>query len=281
MSNTEAFLIWGSIYLYTISTLLLLVAFVFNKERLLNIVVYLLVPAFIAHTAVFIMRWNMTGYFPANGKYENGLSGGWFAILLTLYLFFRRKGLRGVALVSVPFTLLFLGYGIMVNPGGQPHAASLKSSWLIIHVLFAQLSYGAYLVASGLGLVYVLKDNKTRKGLENRFYNLFPALPLIDEFMFKFVILGFIADAIMIAAGAIWAKELWGAYWGWDPVEVWSLISWLIYGITIHLRVALGWRGRRLAWILIFAILGVITAYWGVDFVVEGTQHVSGIRSRG
>jgi ABC-type transport system involved in cytochrome c biogenesis permease subunit len=81
----------------------------------------------------------------------------------------------------------------------------------------------------------------------------------------------------MIAAGSIWAKELWGAYWGWDPVEVWSLVSWLVYGLTIHLRVTLGWRGRRLAWIIIFAIVTVLITYWGVDFFVQGSHRMFGV----
>lgn len=280
VGTAESILIWSSIYAYAVISVMLLIAFIFNKERLLNAVLYILAPAFLMHTIVFIMRWIMTGYFPANGEYENGITGGWFAVLLTLGLFIRKKGLRGAGLVTVPATLLFLGYGIMKNPGGQPLAASMKSSWLIIHVLFAQLAYGAYVVASGLGLVYILKDNRGRKGRESSFYNKFPALPLIDEIMFKFVVFGFIADAVMIAAGSIWAKDLWGSYWGWDPVEVWSLVSWLIYGLTIHLRVTLGWRGRRLAWILIFAILGIIITYWGVDVVFKSTQHAIGVTSR-
>jgi cytochrome c-type biogenesis protein CcsB len=278
MTTGESVLIWGAIYLYTAITIMLLTAFIFNKERLLDRIVYLLVPAFVAHTIVFILRWSMTGYFPANGDYENGITSGWFAIALTLWLFLRRKGLRGAGLVTVPITLLVLGYGIMINPGGQPLAASLKSTWLIIHVLFAQLAFGAYAVASGLGLVYILKENAAKKGVDSALYNRFPVLPVIDEVMFKFTIFGFITDAIMIAAGSIWAKDLWGSYWSWDPVEVWSLVAWLIYGLTIHLRVTLGWRGRRLAWILIFAILGIIISYWGVDIVVQNTLHAFGVR---
>jgi len=57
------------------------------------------------------------------------------------------------------------------------------------------------------------------------------------------------------------------------PVEVWSLLSWMIYGLTIHLRVTLGWRGRRLAWIFVFAVLGIIITYWGVDAIVKTGQH--------
>jgi ABC-type transport system involved in cytochrome c biogenesis permease subunit len=130
-----------------------------------------------------------------------------------------------------------------------------------------------------MGLVYVLKDNKRRKGIESGFYEKFPRLEVIDENMFKFVVYGFIADAIMIVAGAIWAKDLWGSYWGWDPVEVWSLISWLLYGLAIHLRVTLGWRGRRLAWLMIFLISTVIITYWGINAVVEQSRHIFGVKS--
>lgn len=278
MTWIEPILAWGTIYLYAVCSVLLLTAFIFNKERLLDLVRYIMIPAFAAHTAVFIMRWARTGYFPANGEFENAITGGWFAILLTMFVFFRRKGLAGLSLVTVPVTLLFLGYGIMKHPDVLPHAASLKSSWLIIHVAFAQIAFGAYLVASGFGAVYLLKDNKERKGQTSQLYERLPRLSVLEELMFKFVVYGFIADGIMIAAGSIWAKDLWGSYWSWDPVEVWSLSSWLLYGLTIHLRVQLGWRGRRLAWIYLFAILGIIIAYWGVDFFVKNSQHIFGVK---
>jgi cytochrome c-type biogenesis protein CcsB len=279
MNWTESILAWGIIYLYAICSILLLVSFVFHKEKLLTRVQYFLVPAFVAHTVIFVARWVRTGYFPANGEFENAISGGWFAILLTLGMYYRRRDVVGISLVTVPVTLLFLGYGIMKNPAALPHAAALKSSWLVIHVLFAQLAFGAYLVASGMGAIYLLKDSRLKKGMTSPIHAKVPALPVLEELMFKFVVFGFIADAIMIAAGSIWAKDLWGSYWGWDPVEVWSLISWLIYGLSIHLKVQLGWKGRRLAWIYLFAILGIIITYWGVDFFVRNSQHIFGIRS--
>jgi ABC-type transport system involved in cytochrome c biogenesis permease subunit len=167
----------------------------------------------------------------------------------------------------------------MKAPDPLPLAASLKSSWLVIHVLFAQLAFGAYAIASGMGLLYVLKDRQTSRGSVSLFYNKFPRLEVIEENMFRFVVYGFIADAIMIIAGAIWAKDLWGNYWGWDPVEVWSLISWLLYGLSIHLKVTLGWKGRRLAWLMIFLLITVIITYWGIDMVVENTRHIFGVTS--
>jgi cytochrome c-type biogenesis protein CcsB len=159
-----------------------------------------------------------------------------------------------------------------------PHNAALKSSWLVIHVAFAQLAFGAYLVAAGFGVIYLLKQRSENRKESSKILDNLPVMPVLDELMFKFIVFGFIADAIMIIAGSIWAKDLWGSYWSWDPVEVWSLASWLLYGLSIHLRVTLGWKGRRLAWLYIFAIIGIIIAYWGVDFFIRNSQHIFGVR---
>jgi ABC-type transport system involved in cytochrome c biogenesis permease subunit len=83
---------------------------------------------------------------------------------------------------------------------------------------------------------------------------------------------------MMISAGAIWAKDLWGSYWTWDPVETWSLISWIIYGIAIHLRVTFGWRQMRLAWLVIAALSTVIISFFGVNFIVSNSLHMFDVR---
>ncbi len=57
-------------------------------------------------------------------------------------------------------------------------------------------------------------------------------------------------------------------------METWSLLSWLIYGVALHLRITMGWRGRKLAWLLVFAIIGVLVSFWGVNLVMEGSEHV-------
>jgi cytochrome c-type biogenesis protein CcsB len=281
MALLEDVLIWGCIYAYALASMMLLTGFVFNKDKLLRIAGYMIAPAFLAHTAIFAMRWARTGYFPANAEFENALVGGWFAIGFTVYLFIKNRSLSGIALFTVPATLLFMGYGVMKAPEPLPLSASFKSIWLPIHVLFAQLAYGAFAIASGIGLLYILKDNKERKGAASAFYNKFPKLEVLDENMFRFVVYGFIAELIMIVAGAIWAKNLWGSYWAWDPVEVWSLVSWLLYGLAIHLRVTMGWRGRKLAWLMIFLISTVVITYWGIDAVVQNTRHVFGVTPKG
>ena len=117
--------------------------------------------------------------------------------------------------------------------------ASLKSFWLYIHVFFAWLAYGAFTVACGGGHRLPREDARRARSPPP------DELARLDELMFRATVFGFATDAIMIAAGAIWAKDLWGSYWSWDPVETWSLLSFLIYGLVLHLRKTLGWRGGR------------------------------------
>ena len=158
----------------------------------------------------------------------------------------------------------------MRNPVLTPMAASVRSFWLYIHVFFAQIAFGAFTVTFGLAVMYILKE----KNLGKSFYDKFPDISRLDDLMFKFLVFGFITDAVMIGSGALWAKNLWGNYWSWDPVEMWSLITWLIYGLAIHLRVTMGWRGRKFAWILIFALLGMIITFFGINLFVKTSLHL-------
>ena len=90
--------------------------------------------------------------------------------------------------------------------------------------------------------------------------------------MFRFIILGFVGHVVMIASGCIWARDLWGHYWSWDPVETWSLLSGLLYGLWIHLRLTLRWKGRRMAWLSVVFLASVLFAFWGTN-LVGGTKH--------
>ena len=80
-----------------------------------------------------------------------------------------------------------------------------------------------------------------------------------------------------IAAGAIWAEYAWGRYWGWDPKETWSLVTWVIFAGYLHARATAGWKGRRAA---LLAILGFAMFWWnfiGVNLVFTGLHSSAGV----
>lgn len=279
MTEIEKIFLWTSVFLYALSFALYLISLVFAMEKHSRNAFYVLSAGFAAETAAIAARWYETGHVPTVGNYENALAGSWLIILFSIYLIYRRKEFRYASLGTIALSLLILGIGVMSNPSLRPLNVALISFWLYVHIFFAWLAYAAFTVAFGIGVLYVLKDRRLSTGAEEgRILSRIPSLDLLDDMMFRYVVFGFITDAVMIASGSIWAKDLWGSYWSWDPVEAWSLVSWLIYGLVIHLRVSLKWRGRKLAWLVIFAIIGVLVSFWGVNFIVEKSMHIFNVR---
>lgn len=278
MAYWETIFFWIAMVAYALAGGGFIYSFVFKNPRVVSKVTAVVAFGFLAQTIAIGSRFYATGHLPWSGHYEYALMGGWFIIAGTLFVGWQNKQLQGLAVGTVPLVLIMLGYGYMQNPGLTPMAASLKTVWLYIHVYFAWLSFGAYSLAMAAGVLYVLKSRSEAREVPNPAYDRFPSLVRLDELIFRYIVFGFITDSIMISAGAIWAKDLWGSYWSWDPVETWSLISWITYGITIHLRVTFGWREKRLAWMAIFALSSVIICFFGVNLVVNTSLHTFQVR---
>ncbi len=81
----------------------------------------------------------------------------------------------------------------------------------------------------------------------------------------------------VLVAGPIWAEYAWGRYWGWDPKEVWSLVTWVVYAAYLHARATAGWRGRPAAMIAIVGWLVFLFNFVGVNLLVSGLHSYAGV----
>jgi cytochrome c-type biogenesis protein CcsB len=278
MAPLEVILFWVAVAAYALAAGALIYATVFENDRWRSPALALVGLGLLAHTGAIGARFVAQGHLPWAGDYENGLAGSWFVVGGTLLVALRRRAHGVLALATVPFALILMGYGYMRQPALGPMAAALKSPWLYIHVYFAWLSFGAYTLAMASGILWLVKRRAAARSAADARPERFPSLERLDELAFRYVVFGFLADTVMIASGAIWAKDLWGSYWSWDPVETWSLVTFLSYGIAIHLRLTRGWRGARFAWIAIGAILGNLIVFFGVTFAVETSNHIFNVR---
>lgn len=278
MSNWESILLWTALIAYSLAAGGYAYSVIFKNPRPLPKLELLVACAFALHSAAIGARFQATGHLPWSGDYENSLMGGWFIILGTIVVGYRNRALKGLAVVTVPLVILMLGFGVMRNPVLTPMAASLKSYWLYIHVYFAWLAFGAYTLAMAAGVIFLLKKRSLASPQPNPVYEKFPPLERLDELMFRYIAFGFITGSVMITAGSIWAKDLWGSYWSWDPVETWSLLSWLVYGAAIHLRLTFGWKEEKLAWLVILALSTVIISFFGINFMVSSSMHIFNVR---
>ena len=138
----------------------------------------------------------------------------------------------------------------------------LKSDWMTYHVGAAALSYGVLYLAFGVCIAFVLLPGDRQSVLRSRLY----------ETNLKLVRLGFFLLGLGIITGAIWADKAWGRYWGWDPKESWSLITWLIYGIFLHLRLCLPAKKHRaaLVFVSIVGFIAVLFTFIGVNYILSG-----------
>ncbi len=97
-----------------------------------------------------------------------------------------------------------------------------------------------------------------------------PDADKLDDFSYKTILFAFPFLTMLIITGAVWAYYAWGRYWGWDPKETWSLITWIVYSIYLHVRITHGWEGR---WPAALATIGfgvVIFTYLGVNILLSG-----------
>ncbi len=267
MTKLEAVWIWISLYFYLSSSLAFLWGFIFKKEKAMSWGWWLALIGFLPQNVSMIIRWVETGHAPVMRSYENSTLGAWFILILYFVLRWRNRALETIGIAVMPIILLMIGNGLMSKPYLEPLSPPFKSNWLIFHVLFAWIAYGAFCLVAAIGALYLLKRRAAENKKDVPFYGKVPDLDELEHLMIKTAVFGFITLSVEIGAGAIWAYGLWGRYWGWDPIETWSLITWMTYAIFIHLAVTLGWKGRRMAWLAIVSLLVVFITFGGVGFL--------------
>ena len=127
----------------------------------------------------------------------------------------------------------------------------------------AALAAGTVAALVGTGTWYAVPHLPPSATLDNLAYR-------VTAFAFPFFTFG-------IMAGAIWAEEAWGRYWGWDPKETGSFFTWVLYAAYLHARSTHGWRGRRAAWIGVIAFVALMVTYYAVNLWVVGLHSYAGV----
>jgi cytochrome c-type biogenesis protein CcsB len=207
------------------------------------------------------------GHAPLSNLYESLIFFAWTIALIYLFIEWRYQN-RVIGTFCAPLAFLTMAYASLspnVSDRIQPLIPALKSNWLIAHVITCFIGYGAFAVAFGVSIMYLIKSRKgeDESGLVGRF----PSTAVLDELTHQLGMFGFLFLSAGIITGAVWANSAWGRYWGWDPKETWSLITWFIYAALLHARMMRGWRGRRIAWLSIVGFGAVLFTYFGVNLL--------------
>jgi len=179
-----------------------------------------------------------------------------------------------------------LGLGLcatVLYTAAGPLVPALHSYWIWIHVTAMTLAIGSYILAAVLAVLYLLADRHARRAgtaAEGGFGAILQRLPgaeALDRLSYRTVIFAFPIWTFGIIAGAIWADEAWGRYWGWDPKETWAFITWVVYAGFLHARATSGWRGRKAAYIQLVGFATLLFNLVGVNLWITGLHSYAGI----
>jgi cytochrome c-type biogenesis protein CcsB len=259
-------------FVYGTAALLYIIAWIFHNRVVGRIAFFVTIVGFLGNLAGFGLRWVASyqlgfGRAPLSNLYESLV---FFALsIAALYLLVeRRKGNPIMGAFVLPMAFLCMAYASLspnINDRIQPLLPALKSNWLIAHVVTCFIGYAGFAIAFCLSLmVFVRKDKQEGR---SSIFSKIPDLHLLDELTHKMVMLGFLFLTLGIITGAVWANSAWGRYWGWDPKETWSLITWFIYATFLHARLMRRWQGRKAAILSIVGFCAVLFTYLGVNLL--------------
>jgi cytochrome c-type biogenesis protein CcsB len=223
--------------------------------------------------------------------------------------------IRTLGAFALMFSVLTLGISVIrlyVVPG--PLVPALNSYWIKIHVVAAISGSSLFALGGILTIMYLIADRRERRqphALREQApppimggaidaeapadlvadagapmgdgaaapgrRGILPSAATLDLVAYRIIAFAFPIWTFAVIAGAIWAQSAWGRYWGWDPKETWSFITWVIFAGYLHARATAGWRGRKAAWIALTGFVSLLITYYAVNLWIVGLHSYAGV----
>ena len=247
-------------------------------DRLAAIAAVLTILGFGLHLLAVLARGLAAGRAPWGNMYE-------FAVVAALtatgafLVFLRREPGRALGVWITALVALTLGLALTVlyTPAGAL-VPVLNTYWLVIHVAAAITAGGVFTVSFVATVLYRVKLRAERTGRGSRRYaGHLPSSDALNRVTHTAVLFGFPIWTFAVIAGAIWAENAWGRYWGWDPKETWAFITWVMYAAHLHAEATAGWRGTKASWFSLLGYAAFIFNFFGVNMWITGLHSYAGL----
>jgi cytochrome c-type biogenesis protein CcsB len=236
-----------------------------------------------AHTTAVITRGLAVHRAPWGNMYEFVTALTCVAAIFFLLVMIRyRAWTLGLFVMGAIVLALGLAETLIYTAAGDLVPA-LQSYWLNIHVTAMTLATGIFFVAAVLGFVYLWVDRSARRAAAGRGTSVngivrrLPSIEQLDRLTYRTIVFGFPVWTFGVIAGAIWADQAWGRYWGWDPVEDCAFITWVLYAAFLHARATAGWRGPRAHYVQLIGFASLIFNILVVQVFVTGMHSYAGV----
>ena len=237
-----------------------------------RVATYTTLAGFGAHTLSHIVRLYTLGRPPLGSLYESLSFLAWAIVLIYLVTEFRYSN-RIIGAFVLPMALL-----AMLTAAALPRligdlGPALQGVGLWVHIALAVLGNAAFALTFCTGVMYLLQERQLKSRHPGMIHFRLPSLELLDDIGVKSLLFGFPLLTLALISGAAWAEHTRGSFLNLFGREVWSVLSWLIYGGLLYARLSVGWRGRKAAILAIIGFCLVLGTLIGVSLLRSG--HVS------
>ncbi len=258
---------WTALVGYSLATAMAMYDLVFRRPPRRLLLAVMLV-AWLLHTAAIGARWERLGHLPFINTFEMLSANVWGLMGAVVFAYWLLPRLRTVASLLLPVVMLITAWMLLIPKQDSMLPATYYTVWLYIHIGFIKLFLGSAFVALGIAGVILLRS----AGLgANRFARL-PHDRALDATAYRCMALALVFDTLGIVSGSIWAQDAWGRYWSWDPLEVWSLVTWLSIGLMLHVRATFRPPVQANALLVVATFVIAFFTFFGIPFVSE-TLH--------
>jgi cytochrome c-type biogenesis protein CcsB len=255
-----------SIALYTLGLLHSIFGFFQKRQIFVQLAMGMVAAGFVCHTLFLISLGLERGHFPITNLQESLSFFAW-CISLTFMIanFWYRINVLGAFIL--PLASLLTIFSQLIWEENHSIPPGLRSGWVYFHSSVAFLAYAAFFLTFISGLLWLIQEKELKSKNFRFLYFRLPSLQVCDELMRRSLFVGFVAMSLTIVSGAIWAQQVWGRFWSWDPKETATLVTWVIYLFLVNYRLSSKWSGKRAAYISIIGFVSILFTFginWGL-----------------
>lgn len=259
----------ATLFFYFLATFHYSLFLISQRESIGKVCQLTTIVGFAFNTMFLIYQMVDKGHVPMTDIRESLIFFSWAIVLIYLVLEYRWKiRVLGAFIITIAFLLILAS--TLFAPSAAPLPQYFSSGWLGVHTTLAFLADAAFAIAFCIAMMYIIQERQLKHKSPGGFYRRLPPLDVLDDLSYRAIVMGFPLLTLAMVTGSIWADSAWGSYWGWEPKEIWSLITWLIYASYLHARLVTGWRGRKAAYLAVFAFLIVLFTFLGVNLLLPG-----------
>ena len=254
--------------LYAVGTVGYLI-YVIRTEKAIHRIAYgFLLTGFLSHTLGLAMLVSQIRQMPVTTLPQTFSLFAW--AIVGSYLAFQLKfNIRILGTFVSPLAVIFMLLSSAIPGRVIPNSKLFKSFWLTLHVATMFVGMAIFALAFCAGIMYLLQERQIKTKSFGLLYRRLPSLEVLDSLNYVCLTFGFPLITIGLISGFVYAGAVWSSFWHWDPKEVLSVVTWLIYAVLLHERLAVGWRGRRAAIMAIIGFSVILVTFVGTSVILK------------